>query len=172
MPVTRLDVYTKGGFYGDMRTHHRPEPPKTYDEPLLWLPKEADNSAGGQVWVPKGAWGPLGGQMLHLSYGRCTMMLILRDGSANPPVQGAAVPLPGRFASGVCRGRFHPRDHQLYLTGLRGWQTAAVRDGCFQRVRLQNDFPSPIAYSTSSNAFTITFSEPLDRELAELLRNE
>ena len=23
MPVTRLDFYKKGGFYGDMRTHHR-----------------------------------------------------------------------------------------------------------------------------------------------------
>ena len=27
MPVTRLDMYKKGGFYGDMRTHHRAEPP-------------------------------------------------------------------------------------------------------------------------------------------------
>ncbi len=52
MPMTRIDVYHKGGFYGDMRAHHRPTPPKTYDPPLLWLPKEADNSAGGQMWVP------------------------------------------------------------------------------------------------------------------------
>ena len=105
--------------------------------------------------------------MLHLSYGRCTMMLVLRDGSSNPPVQGAVVPLPGRFASGVCRGRFHPRDNHLYVTGLRGWQTAAVRDGCFQRVRLQSEFACPVRYSTASNTFSITFSEPINRELAE-----
>jgi hypothetical protein len=55
MPATRVDLYQKGGFYGDMRTHHRKEPPKIYDPPLLWLPREADNSAGGQVWVPEGS---------------------------------------------------------------------------------------------------------------------
>ena len=52
MPATRIDEYKKGGFYGDMRAHHRKEPPKTFDAPLCWLPREVDNSAGGQVWVP------------------------------------------------------------------------------------------------------------------------
>jgi hypothetical protein len=50
---------------------------------------------------------------------------------------------------------------------LRGWQTAAVRDGCFQRVRYQKQFPLPTAYTAASNTFTTTFSEPLSRELAE-----
>jgi hypothetical protein len=54
MPATRIDEYRKGGFYGDLRAHHRKEAPKTYDPPLCWLPREVDNSAGGQVWVPKG----------------------------------------------------------------------------------------------------------------------
>ncbi len=54
MPATRIDQYKQGGFYGDMRAHHRPIPPKTYDPPLCWLPREVDNSAGGQVWVPEG----------------------------------------------------------------------------------------------------------------------
>ena len=30
----RIDLYKQGGFYGDMRAHHRPMPPKTYDPPL------------------------------------------------------------------------------------------------------------------------------------------
>ena len=54
MPVTRLDMYKKEASTATC-THHRAEPPKTYDEPSLWLPKEAD-TAGGQVWVPKGSW--------------------------------------------------------------------------------------------------------------------
>ena len=29
----------------------------------------------------------------------------------------------------------NPRDGQLYLTGLKGWVSSAVNDGCFQRVR-------------------------------------
>ena len=171
VPETRLDLIRPGGFYGFTPMSKRSAAPTSFDPPLCWIPRAIDNSAGGQVWIPEGTWGALGGQMLHLSYGRCTMMLVLRDGNASPPAQGAVVPLPGRFASGVCRGRFHPRDQHLYLTGLRGWQTAAVRDGCFQRVRLQAEFPMPIRYATSSNTFTLTFSERLDRELAEDLES-
>jgi hypothetical protein len=94
-------------------------------------------------------------------------MLILRDQSSTPAAQGAVVSLPGHFASGVCRGRFNPHDGHLYLTGLRGWQTAAVRDGCFQRVRYRKPPPVPTKYVISPNSMTITFSEPLSRELAE-----
>src|SRR5262249_14607448 len=135
MPVTRLDLYKKGGFYGDMRTHHRAVPPKIYDEPLLWLPKEADNSAGGQVRGPKGSWGPRGGQMLHLSYGRCQAFAILPDadvgdvgdvgGSSN--FQAGAVNLGLKFLAGSARARFNPKDGHLYVVGLRGWQTAAQK---------------------------------------------
>src|SRR2546422_7240220 len=108
MPVTRLDFYKPGGFYGDMRTHHRPEPPKIYDEPYLWLPKEADNSAGGQVWVPKGQWGALGGQMLHLSYRRCPGYAILPGGD---PVQGAAVGPGVQVLSRSAPARLPPPTH-------------------------------------------------------------
>jgi hypothetical protein len=166
VPETRLDLIRPGGFYGFTPMHKRATAPTTYDPPLCWIPRAIDNSAGGQVWVPENTWGPLAGQMLHLSYGRCTMMLVLRDQTA-PTAQGAVIPLPGRFASGVCRGRFNPTDGHLYLTGLRGWQTAAVRDGCFQRVRYQKKFIAPVSYAASSNTFTITFSEPLAREVAE-----
>src|SRR5262249_1579054 len=134
MPATRLDVYSKGGFYGDMRAHHRKVPPEIYDPPLCWLPRQMDNSPGGQVWVPRDHWGPLAGQQLHLSFGRCRMMLVLRQ-EIDGVMQGGAVDLGLQFLAGVCRGRFRSQDGHLYLVGLRGWQTAAVRDGCLQRVR-------------------------------------
>jgi hypothetical protein len=167
VPETRLDVIRPGGFYGFMPMHHRAEKPTTYDGPFCWIPRALDNSAGGQVWVPPNHWGPLAGQMLHLSYGRCTMLLVLRD-AANGGAQGGVVPLPGRFLSGVMRGRFSPRDGHLYLTGLRGWQTAAVRDGCLQRVRYTGaPLRLPVAFALRPNGLDLTFSEPLDRASAE-----
>lgn len=169
VPETRLDVIRRGGFYGFTPMHKRTVAPTTFDLPLVWIPRSIDNSAGGQVWVPEGVWGELSGQMLHLSFGRCTMMMVLRD--ANSPEQGAVVPLPGRFASGVCRGRFSPADKHLYVTGLRGWQTAAVRDGCFQRVRYQKEAAVPVAYSVTAKEVRIKFSQKLDRELAEDVEN-
>jgi hypothetical protein len=165
MPVTRLDLYKKGGFYGDMRTHHRAEPPKTYDEPLLWLPKEADNSAGGQVWVPKGSWGPLGGQMLHLSYGRCQAFAILPDGEVGDftNFQAGAVNLGLKFLSGSARARFNSKDGHLYVVGLRGWQTAAQKDGCLQRVRYTGKpMPFPIAFRVLPDGVRLTFEQPID----------
>ena len=165
VPSTRLDVIHPGGFYGYMPMHHRAETPKIYDSPLCWMPKSADNSAASQVWVPADKWGPLGGQMLHLSYGHGSLLLVVRD-PISP--QGGVVPLPVRFISGAMRGRFNPHDGNLYVTGLRGWQTAALRDGCFQRVRcLTEKLHLPVAIAAHSNGLRVTFNEPLDRSTAE-----
>lgn len=167
MPGTRIDIYTRGGFYGDMRSHHRNIPPKIYDGPLCWLPREMDNSAGGQVWVPKGKWGPLSGQMLHLSYGRCRMMLVLRQ-QVGQTAQAGAVDLGLQFLSGIMRGRFHSKDGHLYVCGMDGWQTAAIRDGCLQRVRYTGKkVLLPVALNVHANGIRLTFAQPLDRAIAE-----
>ncbi|MCI0704502.1 MAG: hypothetical protein L0241_25895, partial [Planctomycetia bacterium] len=170
MPATRLDEYKKGGFYGDMRAHHRKEPPKSFDPPLCWIPREVDNSAGGQVWVPgelaaDGAWtkSALAGRPLHFSYGRCQPFVLLRQVCEGGIVQGGVAPLNVRFLSGVCRGRFHPTDGHLYVCGLTGWQTAALADGCLQRVRLTGKpLDVPVAMEVKGNTLRLTFSSPLD----------
>ncbi len=167
MPATRIDLYKKGGFYGDMRAHHRAVPPKIYDEPLCWLPRQMDNSAGGQVWVPEGKWGPLGGQMLHLSFGKCRVMLVLPQ-KVGEVMQAGAVDLGLQFLAGVKTGCFHPRDGHLYVVGLQGWQTAAVKDGCLQRVRWTGKkLLVPVGLAVHENGIKLTFSEPLDRKKAE-----
>ncbi len=163
VPETRLDVIKPGGFYGFMPSHKRKVAPTTYDPPLMWIPRVLDNSAGGQVWVPKNQWGPLGGELLHFSYGRCTMMHIIRDGA-----NGGAVPLGGRFLSGACRGRFNPKDGHLYVTGLLGWQTSAIRDGCLQRVRFTGEaLRQPIGMKIHANGIRLTFTTALDKKIAE-----
>ena len=131
------------------------------------MPKIADNSAGGEVWVTGGKWGALEGQMLHLSYGHCSMLLVLRE-TVDGQAQGGVVPLPGRFLSGVMRGVFNPHDGQLYVSGLRGWQTSAARDGCFQRVRCRPEkVQLPVGLTAHTNGLRVTFSQPLERTSAE-----
>src|ERR1044072_1262353 len=99
--------------------------------------------------------------MLHLSYGHCSMLLVLQE-EVDGQAQGGVVPLPGRFLSGVMRGAFNPHDGQLYVTGLRGWQTSAARDGCFQRVRCRPEkLDLPLALHALTNALRITFAQPL-----------
>lgn len=162
MPATRIDEYKKGGFYGDMRGHHRATPPKTYDNPLCWLPREVDNSAGGQTWVPKGTFGPLEGLPLHFSYGRCRPFVLLRQELGGGEIQGGVAALGVQFLSGVCRGRFGA-DGNLYVCGLNGWQTAAQADGCLQRVRYTGKpLDVPTALEVKGNTIRLTFSRPLD----------
>ncbi len=174
MPATRIDEYKKGGFYGDMRAHHRATPPATYDPPLCWLPREVDNSAGGQVWVPKdatGGWGTLAGTPLHFSYGRCKAFVLLRQDCGNGIVQGGAAPLGVSFLSGVCRGRFGADGH-LYACGLNGWQTAAQADCCLQRVRATGKpFDLPTAMEVTGNTIRFTFSRPLDAKAVAVADN-
>ncbi|VTR95541.1 multifunctional secreted protein : Putative large multi-functional protein OS=Blastopirellula marina DSM 3645 GN=DSM3645_26609 PE=4 SV=1 [Gemmata massiliana] len=162
MPATRIDQYKQGGFYGDMRAHHRATPPTIYDPPLCWLPREFDNSAGGQTWVPKDTFGPLAGLPIHFSYGRCRPFVLLRQDLPNGGVQGGAVALGVQFLSGVCRGRFGP-DGNLYACGLNGWQTAAQADGCLQRVRYTGKaLDVPTAMVVRGNTIRLAFSRPLD----------
>ncbi|OXV14994.1 hypothetical protein, partial [Klebsiella pneumoniae] len=86
----------------------------------VYLPRGLDNSSGSQAVVNSDRWGPLKGRMVHLSFGTGTAFLLLREQVDGQP-QGAVVPLPGEFLSGVPRGRFNPTDGQLYVSGMAGW---------------------------------------------------
>lgn len=151
-----------GGYGGPRVTDARP---LGYDAPFCWIPHAADNSGGSQIWTPAG-WGPVGGQLLHFSYGRCSMLLVLRD-EVDGIAQGAVAPLPGRFLSGASRGAFHARDGHLYVAGTRGWQTSAVRDGSLQRVRWTGRSAClPAAWQARTGRLTLTFTEPIDPDTA------
>jgi hypothetical protein len=77
--------------------------------------------------------------------------------------QAGAVRFPFTCASGVMRARFNPADGQLYVCGLKGWQTSAVHDGCFQRVRYTGKpLTTPVALHIKSTGAELEFSAPLD----------
>lgn len=134
--------------------------------PLVYLPRGLDNSSGGQVYISSNQWGPLEGQAIHLSYGAASHFLLLRDEVAGQ-VQGAVVPLPGEFQSGVHRGRFNPKDGQLYVCGMGGWGMYGVADACFQRVRYAGQpVQLPCGFHVHENGVRISFTQPMDRTVA------
>ena len=82
--------------------------------------------------------------------------------------QGGVVGFPLEFDSGLMRGRFSPVDGQLYVTGLKGWVSSAVQDGCLQRVRYTGlPVDMPVAVRSHQNGLAITFSRELDLDSAE-----
>jgi azurin len=135
--------------------------------PLVYVPYGLDNSSSGQVTVPDDRFGPLKGQLLHSSFGMGAYFLVLRETIDGQP-QGAVMKMPGEFLSGAHRLRFNPKDGQLYVTGQAGWGTFTLDDGCFQRVRYTGaPVQMPVAYHVHENGVLLTFSRPLDREIAE-----
>ena len=162
-PASMICEIRPGGHYG----YTGPKGKVAPDLPLVYLPRGLDNSSGGQVFVPAGRFGPLEGQLLHFSFGMGTHFLVLRE-TVNGQPQGAVVPLPGEFLSGVHRGRFNPKDGQLYVTGMTGWGSYTPADGCFQRVRYSGGQAQlPTAFHAHENGVLLTFSLPLDKTIAE-----
>jgi len=150
-----------GGYGGPRKTASRPE---GYDAPLCWIPHGVDNSSGSQAWIPGGQWGALGGLPLHLMWGRCGALLLLRDTDASGAgVQAAVTPLPVKFLSGPNRASFNPRDGSLLVAGSTGWQTSAVKDGALQRVRFTGKPVNvPVGWRVVPGGMELRFASPVD----------
>ncbi len=164
MPKCRLNWIKQGGFYGVVDLSHRDEMPTMYDEPICWFPKDVDNSGGGQAWVTSNKWGPFAGRLLHTSYGTCTLFLALVDQQGDH-IQGGVVKFPVNFLSGIMRPRFNAVDGQLYVAGLRGWQSSAAQDACFQRVRYTGKPANMVTgLKVTKTGLDLTFTDPLEPE--------
>jgi hypothetical protein len=134
MPASKVSLCEPNGFYGYVQTqaskdwapdggsldHTKVVPPHTFDQPVIWMPQDFDNSSGGQLWVDDERWGPLSGRLLHTSFGKgwlSYMMLQEVDGIS----QAAIVKLKLDADSGIHRARVNPADGQVYAVGLNGW---------------------------------------------------
>jgi len=166
-PVCPLNWIRPGTFLGVPEFTNQPTKPTVRDNPLCWMPKDIDNSNGGQGWITSDKFGPLSGQLLHASYGTCTLYLVLKE-EAGGQMQGGVVPLPLKFDSGICRLRFNEKQNALFLTGLRGWQTRAGKDAGLYRVRYTGKPANlPVAMNAKAGELSITYSDPIEKKGAE-----
>ncbi len=161
-PASMVSEIRPGGHYG----YRGPQGDRVPDLPLVYLPRGVDNSSGGQVFAASDRFGPLGNQWIHLSFGAGSASLLLRD-RVDGQAQGAVVPLPGSFRSGVHRGRMNPGDGQLYVSGSTGWGSYTPLDGCFQRIRYTGE-PArmPVAVRAHEDGVLVRFSLPIDPKIA------
>lgn len=134
-----------------------------YDLPLCFIPRGIDNSSGEIGFLPEDhRLGSLSGAAIGTSFGACQAYLVLRD-VVNDQAQGAIVPLPGEFLSGVCRVTFNQYDGAIYIAGTEGWQSYAQEDGCLHRIRVTGKpMPLPTAVEAYSNGVILRFNEAID----------
>jgi hypothetical protein len=173
VPVCPIHWVKQGSFNGVVDGAHRPlnsakgkPDPAEQPKPICWMPKNVDNSSGGQVWVSSDGWGPFKGELLHMSYGTSSLFKVLKE-EVNGQMQGGVVRFPVKFTSSAMRARFNAKDGQLYVSGLRGWQSNAAKEGGFDRVRYTGGpVCMPTGLNATSKGMKITFTSPLDREAA------
>ncbi len=173
-PASKISWIQQGEFYGyggDPRQPRFAEYQKAnsitnFEPPICWLPMNLDNSSGGQIWVTSDKWGLPRGSLLHTSYGKCTLLHVMFE-DIDGQKQGGAWAFPVRFNSGMMRGRFNPEDGQLYLGGLKGWQTVAIQDGGLQRVRYTGKTLSqPVSLHVETEGIKISFGTRLNPSFA------
>ena len=135
VPTTPINWVRPGGFHGVINNLTPTNVAEGFIPPLAWLPKDYDNSGGGQIVVTSQRWGPFAGEWLHESYGKSSLFLMMKEKAANGLMQGGVVKFPLKFTSSVMRARFNESDGQLYITGLSEWQSNASKNTGFDRVR-------------------------------------
>jgi hypothetical protein len=165
-PKNRINRVKAGRFYGNMfgYTSVTNASDEAMEPPMVWITNAKDRSPGELLWVPKNAWGSLGGSLLNLSYGTGRIFIVPHE-EVDGLWQGAVcdLPLPA-FATGIMRGRFG-NDGALYTCGLFGWAGNAAAPGGFHRVRRgEKAAHLPVAVHAGEGALRVKFSDPLDPE--------
>ena len=145
--------------------------PSEAPKPLVWMSKKRgiDNSGGGQAWVTSSKWGPLKDQLLHLSYGQSKMYVVLKE-EKHGQMQGGVARIPVELSSSAMRARMNPKDGQLYVSGLKGWQTNAKGNGGLDRIRYTGKpVHLPKSIQVKKGRIEISFYEALDPNAANSL---
>lgn len=172
MPMNRINRITPGklDFFGNMWSYGAPADASdaAMAQPLCWVDKAFDRSPAELVWIEGAAWSRYRGLLLNFSYGRGRAELVLAE-PAGEGAQGAvcALPMPD-FPTGIMRGRFHPRNGQLYVCGLSAWGSSQTQqEGGFYRLR-PTGRPAclPVAWHIRPDGVELTFSEPPRRATA------
>ncbi|HZO84015.1 MAG TPA: heme-binding protein, partial [Verrucomicrobiae bacterium] len=133
------------------------------EQPMVWITNAKDRSPAELLWVPKSAWGNLGGSLLNLSYGTGRAFIVTSE-EVGGQWQGAVCELPmPAFPTGIMRGRF-AADGALYTCGMYAWAGNAIGPGGFYRIRRNEKKPAhlPLAVHAMKGALRVTFSDPID----------
>ncbi|MEX0772919.1 MAG: DUF6797 domain-containing protein [Balneolales bacterium] len=171
VPVERIDVMKKNGFYGFRPHGGEGLPVGEFEPPVSWIPYDVNNSSGSITYSGDSRWGPLAGQWVLGSYGQSRLLLVLTE-EIGGKLQGGVVELPIETESGVIRGSINPGDGQLYLAGLRGWTTLGTEDGSLERVRYAGGRANlPKAIRVNPDGVEIEFTDPVDRSSAQNVEN-
>lgn len=140
------------------------------EPPLCWITNSFDRSPAELLWVDSPRWGALDKSLLNLSYGYGRIYVVPFE-TVDGVKQGGmcALPIPD-LPTGIVRGKFSPRDGQLYVGGMFAWASSRQdQEGGLYRVRRTGQsIDLPITFHAARNGdgqptLEIGFTDELDR---------
>jgi hypothetical protein len=170
-PKNRINWVHPGGFYGNMYGYHdvTDASDAAMQQPLCWITNQFDRSPAELLWAHTDRWGPLGGQLLNLSYGYGRIYVVphehvsMPSGQRQPQGGMCQLPIPD-LPTGMIRGRFSPHDGQLYVGGMFSWAgSRQEQEGGLFRVRYKGGrVDMPLELRALEEGMDIKFSDSLD----------
>jgi putative heme-binding domain-containing protein len=169
-PKNRINWVRPGRFYGNMLGYHdvTDNRDEAMEPPMCWITNSFDRSPAELLWVKSEQWGPFNGSLLNMSYGYGKLYIVPHE-IKNGQMQGGMCELPlPQFPTGTMRGRFHPADGHLYLTGMYSWAGTQEADGGFFRVRYTEE-PAylPLTLQCQGTTIRIGLTDDIDPESVE-----
>lgn len=127
----------------------------------FYFPRGIDNSPGSRIYINEKRFGPLGTNLVGVSYGSGNYYVMYRDPNDGYP-QMALQTMPGDFAGGNARLALNPADGQLYTIGMDGWGDRAVKEGSIHRIRFANKKSLlPVDWKAFKNGILIKFNKKI-----------
>ncbi|MFK7847568.1 MAG: DUF6797 domain-containing protein [Rhodothermales bacterium] len=177
VPSTPIYLVQQDGYYGVPATAHRTDLPQAM-KPITWIPHQVDRSGMEQVWVDSDQMGPLNNSLIHLSYGSAAIYKIYMGAPENlgpeqgSPEQGGVAKIPLSFSDPLMKGKMHPVDGRLYLTGFQVWDSDAASISGFSRVRYTGgSLPFPSSLVAGQAGVVLQFDQKLNTDAATNLAN-
>jgi mono/diheme cytochrome c family protein len=136
-------------------------------KPVLWVNRDVDRSPAELLEVDSQRWGGLEKELIAFSYGYGKIFHVAMD-EIDGQRQGAYLEVPIRHGNnnhtpaGLLRGRFHPKDGQLYTCGLSDWASSRTDPSGLYRVR-HTGKPSyqPRSVKAFENGIRLDFADPI-----------
>jgi hypothetical protein len=174
LPKNRINLVERGGYYGNFWGAYNvtDSSDEAMKQPVCWITNAFDRSPSELLWVTGNAWKPLKGSLLNFSYGYGKVYVVPHE-KVGGMVQGGmcALPMP-QFPTGVMRGRFHPKNGQLYCCGMFAWAGNQTDPGGFYRVRYTGKpVYLPVELHAKKSGMTMTFTGRLDAKSAADVKN-
>ncbi len=168
-PTTPIHIIRPGEDYGFQPEKYKDKAVHTLPivEPEIWIPHFVNQSGASLIWLRDGKMGVLNDSLIHIGYNRPEIFKVFFDRDGEKVIQGAVASVAHKFASGLLKGKVHPVDGSLWLTGFKIWGTSAEQiSGLYRVTPTLGPVWVPADLRSEKRGVLLSFHQPVDVPIA------